>query len=687
MSFDAYQTENSVIARGEAVLKDPASADIASEYESLLSSYRKLLKITDRLVRMSDRFEERLKVANITIQKQQLELEKANAQLAEYANHLEDKVKERTKELVAAQAKLERLVRLGIALSMERRHARFMEMIVDGQRELANADGGILFSRGEDGNLACEILRFDSLALRQGGLSGQSAPAMLVAVRDAAGRPCYHNPIAHALLTERTINIPDIYSSTDFDFSDLFTFDQRHAYRTQSFLAVPLKPRQGEVMGVLVLLNAHAGDDGRVDAFSEEAQRFIEVLASQAAVAQDNQNLLDTQAKLLDAIIKVIAGAIDTKSPYTGGHCARVPVIGAMLAKSACECRDGTFADFDLNESEWHEFHLACWLHDCGKVTTPEHIVDKATKLETVYNRIHEIRMRFEVLLRDAKIECLEAMRDKSQDANAKEVFDQKVQALCDDFSFVAACNVGGEFMSNDKIERLQNIAQRKWLRHFDDRIGLSQAELQRCPPTQDTVLPVVEHLLADKAEHLFMRPKNVGLLFDPTNHGISMDIPKHLYNIGELYNLKIPRGTLTREEYFKIKEHTIYTMIMLQQLPFPKELGRVAQIAAAHHETVAGTGYPRGLDVKDLPVQSRILAISDIFEALTASDRPYKKAKTLNEAIKIMSVMRNEQHIDADLFDLFLTTGVYKCFAEKYLRPEQIDAVNIELYLSRSIA
>ena len=684
MVFDTYQTERRVIERGEAVLAQPEAADWPVEFTSLLGSYTKLLKITNRLVRMSDRFEERLKSAHITIQQQQQELEKAHQALSEHADNLEEKVKERTSELLAAQEKLEGLVRLGIALSMERQHARFMEMVVQGQKELANADGGILYSRLDDGSLAYEILRFDTLELRLGGLSGQSVPDEHIAVRDASGRPRYDHPVAHALLTERTLRVANVYDNNDFDFTDIFEFDKLHGYRTQSFLAVPLRPREGEVLGVLVLINARASGSGRIVPFSTEARRFMEALASQAAVAQDNQNLMETQTRLLDAIIQVIAGAIDTKSPYTGGHCARVPIIGSLLAASACECQDGIFAEFDMNETEQREFHLACWLHDCGKVTTPEHVVDKATKLETIYNRIHEIRMRFEVLYRDAVIEHLRALGDGREAPEALEAaLKARLAALTDDFAFVAECNLGGEFMSPERVERLGKIAQATWQRHFDDRLGLSHVELRRLETIPQAPLPAMERLLADKKEHLVRRPKAEESGFDPKAYGISMDIPRHLYNFGELYNLRIGRGTLTPEEFFKIKEHTIQTLVMLEQLPFPKQLGRVAEFAAAHHETMAGTGYPRGIDVKELPLQSRMLAIADIFEALTASDRPYKKAKTLTEAIRIMSFMRNDRLIDADLFDLFLTSGVYLTFAEKYLKPEQLDRVDIAAYLA----
>jgi hypothetical protein len=311
-------------------------------------------------------------------------------------------------------------------------------------------------------------------------------------------------------------------------------------------------------------------------------------------------------------------------------------------------------------------------------VTTPEYVVDKATKLETIYNRIHEIRTRFEVKLRDAQIAYLEARLDGRQDPEAlKATLDQTVAALKDDFVFVASCNVGEEFMDKGKVERLQRIAQIPWKRHLDDRLGLSEAERLLIHEVPPQMLPADETLLADKREHIVPRPPEAATPYDPAQYGFNVKVPKHLYNRGELYNLTIGRGTLTEEERYKINEHIIYTVIMLEQLPFPRTMARVALFAGGHHETMIGTGYPRKLKRDDMAVQARILAVADIFEALTASDRPYKKAKTLSEALKIMSFMRKDQHIDPDLFDLFVRSGVYQEYAVRYLKRSQIDSVD----------
>ncbi len=398
------------------------------------------------------------------------------------------------------------------------------------------------------------------------------------------------------------------------------------------------------------------------------------------------KRLLKQQRNLFDNFTKLIAAAIDAKSPYTGGHCARVPVIAQMLADAACECENGPFADFIIkSEDQRWEFEVAAWLHDCGKVTTPEHVVDKATKLEIIYNRIHEVRMRFEVLLRDAQIEYYQGVLEgKVARELLQAELEKRQQQIVDDFSFVAECNVGGEFMADEKIERLHHIAGQTWTRYLDDQIGISRDEADRKPSPKPS-LPAEEPLLADKPEHLIKRPDIYS--FEDNDHGFDMPVPKYLFNQGELHNLSIRRGTLSEEDRFKINEHIVQTIKMLDKLDFPDYLANVPEFAGAHHETMNGTGYPCRRKKEEMSIPARIMAIADIFEALTAADRPYKAPKTLSEAVKIMSFMRNDQHIDPDLFDLFLTRRVYRKYAEKHLKPEQLDEVDISRYLSKSMS
>ncbi len=395
---------------------------------------------------------------------------------------------------------------------------------------------------------------------------------------------------------------------------------------------------------------------------------------------EEVENLQQAQKDLLDAFIKLIASAIDAKSKYTGGHCERVPELSLMIADAANEATHSIFEDFSIEtEDEKRELSIAAWLHDCGKVTTPEYVVDKATKLETIYNRIHEIRTRFEVIHRDLTIEAL----NKKLDGEDAKVVDSWLanehKKLTEEFELVANANVGAEFMKDNDKSIIADIASRTWTRNFDDTIGLAHEEQKRIKAEKNKV-PHKEQLLSDKARHIIPRDD-----FDYEQYekmGFKTKIPEHLYNTGELYNICISAGTLTYEERFKIQEHVRMTLVMLENLPFPNYLKNVPLFAGAHHETLIGTGYPRELTVDDMPIASRIMAIADVFEALTASDRPYKEPKTLSASIRILGFMVKDQHLDADIFKLFLSSGIYKEYASKYLKPNQIDEVDISSYL-----
>jgi HD-GYP domain-containing protein (c-di-GMP phosphodiesterase class II) len=577
-----------------------------------------------------------------------------------------------------------RLIEIGIALSAEHNHDRLMENILLEAKDLCNADGGTLYLRTKENGLKFEIMRTDSLNIAMGGTTGKDIPFPPLQMYDPkTGTPNETNIASYAAVTGETVNIQDAYKTRRFDFTGTKKFDEGTGYRSKSFLTVPLKNHDGEVIGVIQLLNAQDPKTGEVISFSDGIQPLIRALVSQAAVALDNQLLLESQKKLLDSFIELIASAIDAKSPYTGGHCQRVPELTKMLAAAACESDADPFKEFDMDEDEKYELHIAAWLHDCGKVTTPEYVVDKATKLETIYDRIHEIRMRFEVIKRDAEIAFLKArLEGKEDEATLKKSYEEKLAQIDDDFDFIATSNVGGEFMAPELVDRVKQIADIEWTRTLDDRKGVGYEELKRMERAPATALPATEKLLADKENHIFDRDPST--VMGPDNpYGFKLETPEHLFNKGEVYNLTIGRGTLTNEDRFKINEHMVQTIVMLEHLPFPKNLARVPEYAGGHHETLIGTGYPKKLSKEDMTIPARAMAIADIFEALTAADRPYKMPKKLSDSIKIMSFMKKDQHIDPDLFKLFLTSGVYKDYAKMYLLPEQLDEVDIEQYLS----
>lgn len=589
------------------------------------------------------------------------------------------------------QASFKRLIDIGIALSAEKNPQRLMETILLEAKDIADADAGTLYIRTKDDQLKFVILRTDSLNLAQGGTTGAAItllPVQMYGVDEQGVRqPNYKNIVSRVALTGESINIADAYDANEFDFSGTRKIDAGTGYRSQSFLTIPLKNRLGYVIGVLQLINAKDAVNTTVP-FSPSIVPLIEALASQAAVALENQNLIEAQKHLLDSFIELMASAVDAKSPYTGGHCQRVPELTEMLTQAACDSNLPAFADFSLTEDEWYELHIAAWLHDCGKVTTPEYVVDKATKLETITDRLHEVRMRFEVIKREAVIDCQQQLLAGATNGDElKQDLAERLQQLDDDFAFVAECNLGGEFMAADRLSRLQQIAELEWTRTLSDRIGIAQEELKRKRRQDEQPLPVREKLLADRVDHIVAHDTVVHSA-DPANiYGFQVEVPEHKYNLGELYNLSVVRGTLTTEERFKINDHIVQTIVMLENLPFPQHLERVPEIAGGHHEKMDGTGYPKKLNGHEMSVPARIMAIADVFEALTAADRPYKQPKKLSESIKIMSFMVQDQHLDGELFRLFLESGVYKDYANKFLLPEQLDEIDPAHYLPALVA
>jgi HD-GYP domain-containing protein (c-di-GMP phosphodiesterase class II) len=518
--------------------------------------------------------------------------------------------------------KLELLYKVGIALSSERNKDRLLEMILLEAKSLCNADGGTLYLRTEDEHLRFVIMRTDSLGIALGGTTGALITFPPIPMVDVlTGQPNHKNVATAAALLKRSVNIPDAYDAPGFDFSGTKAFDSRNSYRSKSFLAIPLVNGEDRVIGVLQLLNARDPFTQELVPFTEADQRIVEALASQAGIALDNKLLLDGQRELLESFIKAIASAIDSKSPYTGGHCERVPILTEMLAAAACDATTGPLADFQLDDDEWYELRIAAWMHDCGKVTTPVHVMDKATKLETISDRIETVRARFEILKRDVELGYLRSLSAPDADGAALEEERQRRTAELDaELAFLEKANIGGEFLEPEKQAMILAIGERRYVQGGAERTLLSPNEVR---------------------------------------------------------NLTISRGTLTNDERLIINGHMVQTLKMLEALPFPRNLRNVPEYAACHHEKMDGTGYPRGIYAGDMSTPARIMAIADVFEALTAQDRPYKPAKKLSETMRIMGFMKRDNHLDPDLFNLFVTSGVYREYARKYLPPALIDDVD----------
>jgi HD-GYP domain-containing protein (c-di-GMP phosphodiesterase class II) len=588
-------------------------------------------------------------------------------------------VSELADSMTVMQSAINRFVAIARALSAERNMGTVLEMIIKEAQSVTAADGGGIGLVSDDGKSFKYVLVRNEVTGVQYNEDTIPTPALPLGQKS-----CNNTSVEEMVITGTRSQVFDDISTTTVrcDFSQVETLHTAGSYRCQSLLLIPLCNRQDEVIGVLHLVNARKEAGGKVCTFSKDKVAYVTALASNAALALDNNRLIRAQKELFDSFVRLIAGAIDTKSPYTGGHCQRVPVLAEMLGDAASSSNAVPFKGFKLSQDERYELFVASWLHDCGKVTTPEYVVDKATKLETNYNRIHEIRTRFEVLWRDLDISYYKGLSGNDIDSDTlQQTRRQGQQQLKDDFEFIAQCNVGGEFMAPEKIIRLQGIAKKIWQRNFDNRIGLSGDEEARLNMDAPVSFPVQEELLVDRDEHIIERLDG-GNPYGDNPLGITMAVPEYRYNLGELYNLSIAKGTLTEEERFKINDHIVQTIEMLNKLPFPKEIRRVPDWAGNHHEKLDGSGYPRSLTGKQLSIPERIMAVADIFEALTAADRPYKTPKKLSSCLKIMSFMRNDGHICPDLFELFLRSGLHITYAEKYMKEGQVDEVSIEDYL-----
>ncbi len=511
---------------------------------------------------------------------------------------------------------LHEFLSIGASLSSEKDIEQLLKNILQTAMRFTIADGGSIYLVQEDATLKFEIVHTKSRDLHWGGRNGKPIDASPLALFRQDGEPDLSRVACYTYHRGETVNIPDVYDATGFDFSGTLALDKKNNYRSQSFLTIPMKNHESEVIGVLQLINAVDPFTGGIIPFSEGNQSLVEALASQAAVALTNRTLINHLEKLFESFISLINHAIDDKSPYTGGHCNRVPDLTMMLADAVNRCSHGPLSSFHLTEADRHELKIAGLLHDCGKITTPVHVVDKATKLEKIFDRIELIETRAEIILRDLQIAL-------AKNIISEEIANHRHQQLIDDCNFLSHCNIGVESMHDSDIERVQAISKNY---HWQDLSGKS---------------------------HSFLTDE-------------------------EIKNLTIRAGTLTHEERHIINHHIDTTIAMLEKLPWPKHLKNVAEYAGGHHERMDGKGYPKGLTREQMSVPARCMGIADIFEALTAQDRPYKKGKTLSESLHILGNMKLNGHIDPDLFDIFMWEKVYEEYAEKFLDLHLIDHLDL---------
>ncbi|MDH5301001.1 MAG: GAF domain-containing protein [Gammaproteobacteria bacterium] len=533
-------------------------------------------------------------------------------------------------------SRIEKLNSLGISLSAEKDKHKLLKKILEGVQTITNADGGTLYLLDEPKkHLRFEILQNHSKGIYLGGPGQPPINLAPVRLRLANGKSDTSTVAAYAANTGTTVNIADAYESQGFDFSGTKEYDRIIGYRSKSFLTIPMRNHESDVIGVLQLINSTDKSTGEVVPFTSEDQRLAESLASQAAVALTTHILITDLQVLLEKFIGVIADAIDEKSPYTGSHCRRIPEIAMMFAQAIHDNEHGPLAEVRFSDEHMYEIKIAALMHDCGKITTPVHVIEKSTKLETIFDRMELINSRFETLYRDAEIDWLKVQLDANGDKKklkaAEKHYRDTLAQLNDDQRFLQQSNKGSESMSADAQNRVKEIAKRQW----------RDSEGQQRP----------------------------------------------LLTENEVLNLNIVKGTLTSDERAIINGHISTTLRMLESLPFPKHLKNVPEIAGGHHEHMDGSGYPRGLTRDQMSVQARMMGITDIFEALTSADRPYKKPMPLSQALGILAKMRDDQHIDADLFEIFIRQKVYLQYAEKFLKPEQMDHIDEAALLQRSRA
>jgi HD-GYP domain-containing protein (c-di-GMP phosphodiesterase class II) len=520
---------------------------------------------------------------------------------------------------------IKRLAEIGQALSAEKNIGKLLEKIVSEARSLSKADAGTLYILSNDKNCLCfEILQNDTLKTRMGGLTGKIISLPDVPVYKN-GKPNHSNVSSYAALTGEQLNFPDVYEAEGFDFTGTKKYDVSTGYRSKSMLVIPMKNHENEIIGVLQLLNAKNPETGEVVAFSSEHEHLMASLASQAAVALTNTQLIRNLKELFYAFIQSIATAIDEKSPYTGGHIRRVVDLTMMIADRINQCVNGPFKNVCFSQDQMEELRLAAWMHDVGKITTPEYVVDKATRLQSIFDRLRLIETRFHLIAKSIENDFLQRKIERlKEEKNAlnkfkclDEEFADKIRTLQEEFQLIEACNDPCNRLSDDEINCIRLIGKKTY------RLG-------------DMNLP---YLTDD-----------------------------------EMKNLCIKEGTLTEKERKIVQNHVNVTLKILNELPFPRKLENVPEYAGGHHEKLDGSGYPKGLLEKELPLQSRIMAIADIFEALTARDRPYKKPMHLSEAIKIMNLMKDNHLIDQDVFDLFIQSHLFHDYAKKEMNPEQVD-------------
>jgi len=557
---------------------------------------------------------------------------------------------------------IQKFLDISSLLIEEKDFNKLMHHILSETASAVNTEAGILYILSEDE----KNLSVGAIFLKDGSaISIDNLPMISLEIESNSF------PIQNSIKKGRS-SVIQLHTSAFAKELSFFGTERENQF--PYLIGVPLKNQDKDLIGYLCLFE-------KEDVSSNiSLLSFIENLSGTTSVAIENHRNLNAHKKLFDSFIRTIAYAIDAKSSNKIGHCAKVPEISIPLANATLEQDGGTFGNFKLSEFDRYSLEIASWLHDIGSIITPEFILQKSTKLEAVYDRLNEIRLRFEIIKRDLRISYYK----KFIGGASKELLDRELEKdlhiLDEEFLFIASCNDGEEPMTPEKKERIRKIGMRTWERTLSDTIGLSYEEKQK-KSRKRKPNPYVENLLADRPEH-FRDFEESEIIPEDNEWNFKMKAPKYKYNLGEIHNLTIEQGVLNEEELHLVNSHIMHTIKMLSNLPFPKNLNNITEIAGGHHENMDGTGFPKKLSIENLSVLSRIIGIADKFETLTSSNRAHKKGKTLSEVISQMDTLRNDKHIDSDLFEIFLSSGIYMDYAKKHMEPYQIDEVDISKYL-----
>ena len=504
----------------------------------------------------------------------------------------------------------------------------FNHIVSEEMLNISSTDGITFYERKHD-TMEFKLLKNRSIGTDMGGIS-KHIPLHPRQLYDGKGNPNLQSVVTNVFHTGKAIVIKDVYKEKTFDFSGAKAFDKNTGYKSKSVLVMPIKDYQGDVQGVIQMINAQDFETGESIPFNKQIINDLENFITQVGSYMNQRKLLKDMENLFEALIQLIAKAIDKKSHYTGKHCERVPILAEMISSELCKQKEGNFKKFNLNKDEKNELRIAAWLHDTGKIATPPHVNDKATKLERIIDGIELIEHRIEILKKSAEIDFLKQKLNFIEEGDnkgigkAESLMEKQIGLYEEYMKLLHEVNIGGENIEKKKINKINRLHK----------------------------------------EQLMVNGKALNLLDDYEKNALS-----------------IKRGTLDDNERNTINEHVSITYELLNEIPFPNNLKNVPTIAANHHEKLDGSGYPLRKKAKDLSVQSRVLGFSDIFEALTAPDRPYKKANTLRESLDIMYEMCNKGKIDKEIFQVFVNRKLYTKYAKKHIHKSQIDNIDINKY------